>query len=112
LIVDDSATLDGSIVDYITIKEINLKNILIIILENSGIDLIAEESQELNTHLLNYKNGYHYYPRWNNLFNSQLMGMYVVRTKREMDKYLNCVFDNLFTPFLIFLKRPFYKLIF
>jgi hypothetical protein len=24
------------------------------------------------------------------------MKMYVVRSKREMDKYLNCVFDNLF----------------
>jgi thiamine pyrophosphate-dependent acetolactate synthase large subunit-like protein len=96
LIAGDSATLDGSVVDYITIKEINLKNIIIIVLENSGIGLISEESQELNTHLLNYKNGYKYFPNWEHLFNSQLMKMYVVRSKREMDKYLNCVFDNLF----------------
>lgn len=96
LIAGDSATLDGSVTDYITIKEMNIKNIIIIILENSGIGLIAEESQELNTHLLNYKNGYQYFPRWDYLFNSQLINMYVVKNMAEMDRYLHCVFENLF----------------
>jgi thiamine pyrophosphate-dependent acetolactate synthase large subunit-like protein len=108
LIAGDAATLDGSMCDYITIKEMNLKNIIVIIFCNGGIGLINEESELMTTQLLNYTNGYKYIPKWSSLMNSQLINSYVVRCKKDMIDYLQCCFDKLFKeePSVLFCIVP------
>jgi len=95
-IAGDSATLDGSISDYITLMETNIKNIIFIIFENSGIGFISETSIEKVNKPLNYGNGYKYVPNWKNLFQSFLIDSYIVKSNKEMDTYVNCAFNNLY----------------
>jgi thiamine pyrophosphate-dependent acetolactate synthase large subunit-like protein len=95
-ICGDSGTLDGSISDYISLMELNIKNIIFIIIENSGIGFIAETSLEKNNKLLNYGNGYKYFPRWKTLFESFLIDSYIVKNIKEMDDSLKCAFTNLY----------------
>jgi thiamine pyrophosphate-dependent acetolactate synthase large subunit-like protein len=96
-ICGDSATLDGAVTDYITLKEANIKNIIFIIIENSGIGFIAESSLEASNKLLNYENGYKYFPNWQTLFQSFLIDSYIVKNVIEMDSAMKCAFSNLYT---------------
>jgi thiamine pyrophosphate-dependent acetolactate synthase large subunit-like protein len=95
-ICGDSATLDGAATDYITLMESNIKNIIFIILENSGIGFIAETSIEESNQILNYENGYKYFPDWKSLFKAFLIDVYIVKTANDMNNNLKCAFSNLY----------------
>jgi len=95
-ICGDSGTLDGAVTDYITLVESNIKNIIFIILENSGIGFIAETSLEESNKLLNYENGYKYFPNWKTLFQSFLIDSYIVKNVKDMNASLKCAFSNLY----------------
>jgi len=72
---------DGGILlsqnDLITIKEANIKNLVIYVFENSGIGLIAQETFGLHIPQIKNANGYKYNPSWPNLFKSALMKYYL-----------------------------------
>lgn len=95
-ICGDSGTLDGALTDYISLMEINIKNIIFIILENSGIGFISETSLEESNKLLNYGNGYKYFPNWKTMFESFLIDSYIVKNVKEMNESLSCAFLNLY----------------
>ena len=95
-ICGDSGTLDGALTDYISLQELKIKNIIFIILENLGIGFIAETSIEETNQLLQYGNGYNYFPNWKSLFESFLVDSYIVKNLKDMDNYLTCAFSNLY----------------
>jgi len=95
-ICGDSGTLDGAVSDYLSLKELNIKNIIFVILENSGIGFISETSLEQSNKLLNYGNGYKHFPKWKPLFESLLIESHIVKNAKEMDESLTCAFSNVY----------------
>jgi acetolactate synthase-1/2/3 large subunit len=95
-ICGDSATLDAALSDYISLKEMNINNIIFIIIENSGCGFISAESKEESNLLLNYGNGYKYFPNWKNMFESLLIDSYVVKNLKDMKDATKCAFNNLY----------------
>jgi len=92
----DSATLDASLSDFISLKELNISNIVFIIIENSGCGFISLESQEESKLILNYGNGYKYFPYWRNMFDSFLVDSYIVKNLKDMKYATKCAFNNLY----------------
>jgi thiamine pyrophosphate-dependent acetolactate synthase large subunit-like protein len=80
-----------SISDYITIKEANIKNVIIIIIENGGLSLVSEELLSFSSKTLEYGNGYKMYPNWVSLFNGLKLSAAITKTKNEFD----CTFENI-----------------
>ena len=95
-ICGDSGTLDGAVTDYLSLKELNIKNIIFVILENSGIGFISETSLEESNKLLNYGNGYKYFPKCKTLFESLLIESHIVKNAKDMDESLTCAFSNIY----------------
>jgi thiamine pyrophosphate-dependent acetolactate synthase large subunit-like protein len=93
LISGDGGTM-LSLGDYITIKESNLKNIIIIIIENGGLALVSEASLEVSSKTLEYGNGYKTYPNWINLFNGLNLNTSIAKTKYEFNCILNKAINN------------------
>jgi len=87
-----------SIGDYITIKEANLKNIIVIISENGGIALVSESSLDISSKTLEYGNGYKIYPNWINLFDGLNLKATIAKTKTEFDNSFNnalkCIYSE------------------
>ena len=90
LIAGDGATFQF-MNDLITIKEMNINNIIIIVLENCGLALINEESLEFTNRAIKYDNGYKFYPNWQNVIDGHLLKTSVVKDKKKF----NTAFGNL-----------------
>lgn len=95
LLAGDACSL-WSINDIITIKEMNLKNIIIIVSENYGLGLIEEESKESNDRNLEFGNGYKYYPRWKDLFCGMLLKTEIAKNKTQFTASFENAMSNLF----------------
>lgn len=101
LISGDGGTM-LSLGDYITIKEANLKNIIIIIIENGGLALVSEASLEVSSKTLEYGNGYKRYPNWLNLFNGLNLNASISKTKNEFNKsFENAIKKTLFNETIV-----------
>lgn len=90
LIAGDGATFQF-MNDLITIKEMNINNIIIIVLENCGLALINEESLEFTNRAIKYDNGYKFYPNWQNVIDGHLLKTSVVKDKKKF----NTAFGNI-----------------
>lgn len=90
LIAGDGATFQF-MNDLITIKEMNINNIIIIVLENCGLALINEESLEFTHRAIKYDNGYKFYPNWQNIIDGHLLKTKVVKDKKKF----NTAFENI-----------------
>ena len=93
LIAGDSGSL-LSISDYLTIKEANLKNMIVIIIENGGLALVSEASLEVSSKTLEYGNGYKNYPNWINLFNGLNLNATITKTKKEFNESFENAINN------------------
>jgi thiamine pyrophosphate-dependent acetolactate synthase large subunit-like protein len=96
LIAGDAASL-WSVSDVITIKEMNIKNIIIIVSENYGIGLINDEGEMGYDRSLEFGNGYKYYPNWKQLYCGMLLKTEVAKNTNEFKLYFENAMNNLFT---------------
>lgn len=95
LIAGDAATL-WSVQEILSLKENNIKNVIIIVVENYGIGLIEEESIDDFDRKLQYANGYKYFADWKNLMKGLLLDTNIAKTKNEFEYYLSKGLKNLF----------------
>jgi thiamine pyrophosphate-dependent acetolactate synthase large subunit-like protein len=96
LIAGDAASL-WSVNDVITIKEMNIKNIIIIVSENYGVGLINDEGEFGYDRSLEFGNGYKYYPNWKQLYCGMLLKTEVAKNANEFKLYFENAMNNLFT---------------
>ena len=95
LVAGDAASL-WSVSDVITIKEMNIKNIIIIVSENYGIGLINDEGEVGFNRSLEFGNGYKYYPNWKQLFCGMLLKAEIAKDNNEFKTFFKNAIDNLF----------------
>jgi len=93
LIAGDGATFQF-MNDLITIKEMNINNIIIIVLENCGLALINEESLEFTHRTIKYDNGYKYYPNWQNVIDGHLLKTKVVKDKKKFNSAFETMINS------------------
>lgn len=93
---DTGITLAQS--DLITIKEAGIHNLLIIMFENSGAALVAEETHSLNLPPIRNANGYIYSPMWKGLFDSALLKYHFLLSNKL--SYLNDKFEKISSELL------------
>jgi len=77
--------------DLITIKEANLKNIILLTFENSGLGFIQQEFDSFKANPLKNANGYKETPNWYHLMNSSRLDNKIItyENRKELSEFVN-----------------------
>lgn len=94
LIAGDTSSL-FSCSDIISIQEFGIKNLIIIIYENYGMGLIDEESHIGFNKMLEFANGYKYYPSWESTLRGMLLKTNVAKTSGEFSYHFANGMNNI-----------------